>query len=321
MCMRALGRIKWVVLGSWVLACLLGLSSPRAGCTADAKGSQPPPPSPSWKSEIIFNGKLACSLKRRIDLPFKGIITSLRVHSGQPVKAGDILATYRLDPESRLAIQKRLSTAEITRTEISLAELERSLATLVNKQGELTQLVQKKMAPIQSLTDTNQEVQLLRMKKANLQASLREARKLAGEDRKVLSEQLGTSLSSGQVPWEVSLRTPINGYVISVNPAVRLGAELTPMPAAFQVGVMNPMVARGEVFEIEALQIKVGELAELTLDALPGRKFHGKVSRVSWSSTADLGQPSYYDVEITVPNPDLALKDGLRARIVLHRSK
>jgi multidrug efflux pump subunit AcrA (membrane-fusion protein) len=322
MCMQVLGRIKWALLGSWVLACFLGLSGPGAAYAAKAPKSQPPPASSSWKEEIIFNGKLACSLKRRIDLPFKGVITSLRVHSGQAVKAGDILATYRLAPESVLAIQKRLSPPELTDTEIKLAETERSLVPLVNKQRELSQLVQKKLAPPQTLADTNRDVGLLRKEKSTLQASLQKDRQLADQDRKVLSEQLETSLKSGRVPREVSLKSPIKGYVISVNPAVRVGAELPPMPAAFQVGVMNPMVVRGQAFEIEALQIKVGDPAEVTLDALPGRKFQGKVSRLSWSSnTTGLEQPSYYDVEITVPNPDLALKDGLKARIVLHKAK
>jgi multidrug efflux pump subunit AcrA (membrane-fusion protein) len=322
MCMRVLGRIKWALLASWVLACFLGLSRPGAAYAAPAPKSQPPPSSQVRKSEIIFTGKFACSLKRRIDLPFKGVITSLRAHSGQPVKAGEILATYRLAPEAVLAIQKRLSPPEITDTEIKLTETERTLAPLLNKKRELSQLVPKKMAPTQSLADTNREVELLRQEKSTLQASLRKDRQLAAQDRKVLSEQLETSLRSGRVPRDVSLKSPIKGYVISVNPAVRVGAELTPMPAAFQVGVMNPMVVRGEAFEIEALQIKVGDRAEVTLDALPGRKFTGKVSRLSWASnTAGLEKPSYYEVEITVPNPDLALKEGLKARIVLQKSK
>jgi multidrug efflux pump subunit AcrA (membrane-fusion protein) len=321
MCMRVLRRIKWTLLGSLVLACSLGLSGPGVANAATAPGSQPPPASSS-KQEIIFNGKLACSLKRRIDLPFKGVITSLRVHSGQPVKAGDILATYRLAPESVLAIQKRLSPQEITDTEVKLAETERTLSPLVNKQRELSQLVQKKLAPTQSLADTNRDVELLRREKSTLQASLQNERQLVEQDRKVLSDQLETSLKSNRVPREVNLKSPIKGYVISINPAIRVGAELPPMSAAFQVGVMDPMVVRGQAFEIEALQIKVGDPAEVTLDALPGRKFEGKVSRISWSSiTANLEQPSYYDVEITVPNPDLALKDGLKARIILHKSK
>jgi multidrug efflux pump subunit AcrA (membrane-fusion protein) len=323
MYMRALGRIKWAALGVWVLAIfLVGLSSPGAGFAEKAPDPQAPSPTSSWDSEIIFNGKIYCSLKRRLDLPFKGVITSLRVHSGQPVKVGDILATYHLAPESVMAIQQRLSPPQISEMQASLLGAERSLVPLRNKQRELSQLVQKKLAPTLSLAETNREVQLLEKEKTVLQKRLQEARQLAQQDREILSDLLGGSLKSGQVPREVSLRSPIDGYVIWVNPVLRVGAELTPTPAAFQVGVMDPMVVRAQAFEIEALQIKIGDLAEVTLDSLPGRKFQAKVSRVSWSSTTtDLEQPAYYEVELKVPNPDLVLKDGLKARIVLHRSK
>ena len=133
---------------------------------------------------------------------------------------------------------------------------------------------------------------------------------------------LGTSLKSGQVPREVSLKAPISGYVIGVNPEMREGAELPPMPAAFQVGVMDPMLLRAQAFEIEALQVKIGQKAEVTLDALPGKKFQATVSRVAWSSIATgPDQPAYYEVELKVPNPDLDLKEGLKARVVLRKSE
>jgi macrolide-specific efflux system membrane fusion protein len=79
---------------------------------------------------------------------------------------------------------------------------------------------------------------------------------------------------------------------------------------------------RAQAFEIEALQVRIGQAAEVTLDALPGRKFQGKVSRISWSAiTTGPDQPAYYEIEISVPNPDLDLIEGLKARIVLRKSK
>ena len=323
MWMRRLGRSKRTVLGSWVLAIfLLGFSSPGAVYAEKAPGSQVASPTPSWESEIIFNGKVFCSVIRRIDLPFKGVITSVPVHPGQPVKAGDVLATYRLAPESVMTIQKRLSPAEISDMEMKLAEVERNLVPLTSKQRELNHLVQKKLAPSQSLDQANRELRLLQKEESTLRKRLQEDRQLATQDQEVLQQLLGTSLKSGRVPREVSLRAPIDGYVIGVNPALRVDAELTPLPAAFQVGVMNPMLVRAQAFEIEALQIKIGDLAEVTLDSLPGQKFQGKVSRVSWSSTAtNLEQPAYYEVELEVPNPNLALKEGLKARIILRKSK
>jgi multidrug efflux pump subunit AcrA (membrane-fusion protein) len=293
---------------------------------ASEKAATPvPPATSSGESEIIFNGKLSCSLKRPVDLPFKGIITSLRVHSGQRVKAGQELATYQLAPESLLTIQQRLSPPQISEMETKLAEANRGLVPLKNKQRELTQLAQKKLAPDQSLAQTNREVEFAEKQKVILQERFQQYRQLAQQDREILSRLLGSPLKSRHVPREVALKAPINGYVIWVNPEIRVEAELPPLPAAFQVGVMDPMLVRGQAFEIEALQIKLGDQAEVTLDSLPGRKFQGEVSRISWSPIATgnpgLEQPAYYEVELKVPNPDLALKEGLKARVVLRKSR
>ena len=238
------------------------------------------------------------------------------------MEAGEILATYRLAPESLMAIQQRLSPPQLADMETKLAEVQRNMVPLTSKQRELTQLVQKKLAPADSLAQVNQQLQFLEREKSTLQERLKKDRQLAQQDQEVLSDLLGTSVKSGQVPQEVSLKSPISGYVIGVNPEMREGAELPPMPAAFQVGVMDPMLLRAQAFEIEALQVKIGQPAEVTLDALPGKKFQAKVSRISWSSiTTGPDQPAYYEVELNVPNPDLDLKEGLKARIVLRKSE
>jgi multidrug efflux pump subunit AcrA (membrane-fusion protein) len=322
MFMQPLGRINRRLLGSWVLALFLVSSVAGLAIAAEKAATPAPPPRPSGESEIIFNGKLFCSLKRQVPLPFKGIITSLRVNTGQEVKAGEILATYKLAPEAVLSIQQRLSPPQISETEGKLADLNRNLVPLKGKQTELAHLVQNKLAPPQSLAQSNRELKFLQKQKTALQGRLEKDRKFAQQDRAVLSKLLGTSLKSGHVPREVSLKAPISGYVIWVNPAIRVGAELPPLPAAFQVGVMNPMVVRAQAFELEALKIKVGDRAVVTLGSLPGRKFQAVVSRVSWAPIqTSLEQPAYYEVELKVPNPDLALKEGLKARIVIRKSK
>jgi multidrug efflux pump subunit AcrA (membrane-fusion protein) len=322
MCLQALGRSKRWPWGTLALALFLTISGSGAGYAEEAQKPQAAPPPAAPETDIIFSGKVFCSLKRRIDLPFKGVITALKVHSGQKVKAGEVLATYRLAPESMLAIRQRLSPPQLSETEVKLAETERNLVPLMNKQRELTHLEAKKLATSQSLKETKQQVQLLKRQQTALQDRLQKDQQLARQDQQVLSSLLGSAVNPGKIPRVVALRAPISGYVIWVNPEMRKGAELPPLPAAFQIGVMDPMVVRGQAFEIEALQIKVGDEAEVTLDSLPGRQFQGTVSRVSWSSTTtSMDQPSYYEVEIKVPNPDLALKEGLKARIVLHKSR
>jgi multidrug efflux pump subunit AcrA (membrane-fusion protein) len=322
MLIRVLGRSKWAALGGWMLAICLGLSLPGAGFAGEAPVTRAASPPANGEQEIIFNAKVFCSLKRRVDLPFKGVITSLKVHSGQQVKTGDVLATYRLDPEARMAIQQRLSPPQLAEMETKLGEVQRNMVPLTSKQRELSQLVQKKLAPSQTLAQVKEELHFLVSEKTTLQDRLKKDRQLATQDQEVLSSLVGTALKPGQVPWEVSLKAPCSGYVVWVNPEMREGAELGPLPAAFQVGVMDPMLLRAQAFEIEALQVKIGQAAEVTLDALPGRKFQARVSRVAWSSIATgPDQPAYYEIELKVPNPDLDLKEGLKARVVLRKSE
>jgi multidrug efflux pump subunit AcrA (membrane-fusion protein) len=317
------GRISSILTRGGFLALALIILAPGPACSRDkvAAAQADPPPSPPAEAEIVTTGKVFTSLKRRVDLPFKGIITALKVKSGQRVEGGEILATYRLTPEALLAIRQRLAPAHLTETEIKLVEVERSLAPLKNKRQELTQLVRQKLAPADNLSQLNREIQLLTQEQAALQGRQRQERRTQALDQALLKEQLGNPLKNGEVPQEAALRAPLSGYVIWISPELRADAELPPSPGVFQVGVMDPMVIRAQAFEIEALQIHPGEAAQVTLESLPGRKFEARVSRVSWSSlTPGLDQPAYYDVELQVPNPDLLLKEGLKARIAFKKS-
>jgi multidrug efflux pump subunit AcrA (membrane-fusion protein) len=311
-----------LVLGS-VLALTVLTIVPALAKPKDEPPSAPPAlAEPAAEPEISFNGKVFCSTKRRVDLPFKGVITSVLVHSGERVEPRQVLARYRLAPEALVLIRQRLAPPQIAETEIKLAETDRALGPLQIRQRELNQLLQKKLAPPQSLEQVNRDLKLVGQERAVLQSRLRHDRQVAQDDLTVLKTYLGSGISSGQVPPEAALLAPNGGYIVWVYPDLQEGALLEPTPGVFQVGVMDPMLVRAQVFEIEALQIKTGETAEITLESLPGRKFQGEVSRISWSSlTPGLEQPSYYDVELKVPNPELLLKDGLKAQILFRKNK
>ena len=50
------------------------------------------------------------------------------------------------------------------------------------------------------------------------------------------------------------------------------------------------------------------------IPSLNSKKFIGTVNEISWvSSDMSVSNPSYYSVEITVPNPSLELKPGFKA--------
>lgn len=292
------------------------------------KGGPPEPSPPSRGNEIVFTGKFFCSLKRPVPMPFKGTITSLKVKSGQRVEAGEVLARYHLAPEATVQVQQRLNPVKVKELESKLAEVEKNLVSLEGKQKELHQLAQQKLAAPMSKTQTDREVQELVKQKRAVQENLQGEQQLALGDRAFLNSQLGSTANSGQVPREAALTAPVGGYIIWVQPELRLDAELEPAKAVLQVGVMDPMVIRAQVYEIEALQLNLGEAAEVMVESLPGRNFEAQVSRIAWAPlptptwvAAGQEQPSYYEVELTVPNPDLILKEGLKGRVTLRKSR
>jgi multidrug efflux pump subunit AcrA (membrane-fusion protein) len=316
------GRIKsFLSMAGFLTLALTVLTPGPAYCRPQGPAQVEPPPSPSAETEIAITGKVFASLKRRVNLPFQGIITSLKVHSGQPVKKGEVLATYRLTPEALLAIRQRLSPVRLTDTEVKLAHAERSLVPLQDKRQELTRLTAQQLAPAGSLSQLDREMQRVRQEQQSLKRLQQQERRSLTQEQALLSEQLGQPLKNGEIPREAALKAPIDGYVLWISPEMRPDAELLPTPGVFQVGVMDPMLIRAQAFEVEALKLHPGSVAQVTLESLPGRQFEARVSRISWASlNANLDQPSYYEVELQVPNPDLALKEGLKASLVFKKS-
>ncbi len=315
------GKNRTLLIPAAILA-LAVLTGVPALAKDQGRQEAPAPAIPNPDPEISFNGKVFCSLKRLVDLPFKAVITSVLVRSGERVAPGQALARFRLTPEALLLIQQRLSPPQISDTAVKLAETERNVDAAAAKQQELAKLAVKKLASPQSLDQANQDLQHLTRERTELQNFLRQLRLSSQDDLAVLKGQLGNGVKSGEIPPEGILRAPIAGYIIWIQPELRQGALLVPTPGVFQVGVMDPMLVRAQAFEIEALQIRTGETAEINLESLPGRKFQGQVSRISWSSlTPGLDQPAYYDVELKVPNPEMELKDGLKAQIIFRKTQ
>jgi multidrug efflux pump subunit AcrA (membrane-fusion protein) len=326
MWMRVLGsnrRAVWLA-GAVVLICLALTGQPaRSSNSEKAAGGRKvtaPPPVEPKVYEISFMGKFSCPLKRMVVLPFNGIITSLQVQVGQKVKAGDVLAHYRLTPEAAMQLRRRLSPPQIKDLEIRLAEVQRALDRAGAQRREITQLAAKKLAADQSLAQAEKEWKLLVRQRNAVQANLRQEKELASDDIQILKKEMGISLSSGQLFKEAALKAPINGYVLFVHPDLREGAELGAKTVAFQVGVMDPLVVKAQVHEMESLQLRVGDLADIFPESLPGRKFEARISRLSWVPIRPgLEQPSFYEAEIQVPNPDLTLKEGMKVRIVVRK--
>jgi multidrug efflux pump subunit AcrA (membrane-fusion protein) len=308
------------VKGTWPIACAIACIW-LIGHALQIQATEQPPSPPSVDSEFVMQGKIFCSLKRYVLMPFKGSLLSVPVHSGQTVKKGDILAKYQLVREEMMQLRRRISPLRINELEVQMAEMEARLASLNNRETELDQLSLHKMASEAALRQIAQEKQLALHHKALLQERLRLERQVIKEERDLVGKLLGNSIQHETVPEIVSIVSPIDGVVVGIHPELREGAETGPISPAFIIGVLNPMIVRAQVHEIETIQLSLGDRAEISPESLPGKKFNATVSRISLTPLSPaLEQPSYYEIELTVSSPDHVLKDGLKCQIRFDRS-
>ena len=248
-------------------------------------------------------------------MPFLGVITALPVQAGQRVTSGEILARYRLLPESVAQIRSRLFPTQIKDLEMTQIKLAAKLSELEKQMAGLQQLARQNLTSQQSLDQVEKEISLTCREKTGIAERLDWARQLHQDDLAVLQKQLGIPPGIKNIPTEGKLSAPLEGYVVWVHPDMRVGAEFKPEEPAFVIGKLDSMIIKAQVHELEAMRLKLGDQAEVQVVSLPGKKFTAQVSRVSWSSlTTAADQPSFFEVEFTVPNPEHILKDGLKVQ-------
>lgn len=283
-----------------------------------AQAQEKKPAEAAEANPIIFSGKVYCSLVRPVALPFHGIITELEVRAGQKVSKGEPLASYRLSPQTALLLTKRLDQSGINELLVLLAEAELGVDEARLKLTQVEKLSGQDLAPPEGLKRARRALSLVQRQRRALASQVDKVRALAKQDQALLAKMLGSTAEPGQVPETAAMVSPIDGYVIWVHPELRPGAEMKPTTPAMLVGVMQPMLVRSLVHEIEALKLTLGDRAEVRVESLPGKVFQARVSRISWSPvTLDPLKPSYYEVELTLGNPKLELKMGLKAQVTL----
>ena len=106
------------------------------------------------------------------------------------------------------------------------------------------------------------------------------------------------------------LRSPINGFVTARN--FDKGDMFSMSAPLFTVQQVVPVKLLVGISESEYTKVKKGDTVSLTVDALPGRTFTGKVNRLYPTINA---ATHTFNAEVIVQNADRALRPGMFARV------
>ncbi|HET7217501.1 MAG TPA: efflux RND transporter periplasmic adaptor subunit [Vicinamibacterales bacterium] len=117
---------------------------------------------------------------------------------------------------------------------------------------------------------------------------------------------------------------PIDGTILS-RP-VEVGAVVGQGTAVFQMVDMNRLYVKVYIPEPEIAKLKLGDRADVSVDAFPGRVFAARISKIHDQAeftpknveTTDERLKLVFGVELTFVTPDRLLKPGMPADCIIH---
>lgn len=109
------------------------------------------------------------------------------------------------------------------------------------------------------------------------------------------------------------LRSPITGYVSARN--FDAGDLFSMSAPLFTVQQVTPVKLLVGISESEYTKIRKGDKVSITVDAIPGQEFSGKVDRLY--PTIDPTTHTF-KAEVVVPNTDRVLRPGMYARVTVN---
>lgn len=141
----------------------------------------------------------------------------------------------------------------------------------------------------------------------NLDTSLRTAQATVDKDQAAL-EQAQRNIEKAKII------APYDGYVSAVN--LNAGDSAGTSTAAIVMADLNALQVKVTVAEVDVTKIKVGQTAQMTLDALPGKTYTAQVTTMSPVGTITQGVVNY-PVTLGVTNTDGAIKPGMTANLAI----
>ena len=112
-----------------------------------------------------------------------------------------------------------------------------------------------------------------------------------------------------------TLVSPIEGIVTKIEAPVA-GVNITPATATFTIANPKVMVFEAEIDEVDIGKIKVGQEAEIVLDAYAEEKFSGTISKINFEAVSTKGGGTAFPVEVVLPeNQDLCFKIGMNGEM------
>lgn len=300
---RGLGtgkRTRWTILGGALLLLIVFFPLLR--------GDKGPPG--RYVTEAAATGNLVVTVSATgtlqpttsIDVGSEqsGTLVDVLVQENDRVKRGQLLAKLDL---AKLQDAVNKSSAALAAAEAAVAQVKATVAEAKASLARMRQVAELSGGKVPSRAELDTAEATLERALANdasARATVLQARAALKTDE--------TNLAKG------TIRSPVDGVVLSrkVEPGQTVVAAMT-IPVLFTIAEdLTAMELQVKVDEADVSTVKLGQPANFTVSAWPGRSFPATIRRVGIGSTITDNVVTYKTV-LTVKNNDLALRPGMTA--------
>ena len=224
-----------------------------------------------------------------------GRITHLYVKEGDHVKAGTVLATVEnVQPEATVAAQQ--ATIAASKTDITsfvaaektaVANVDQAKADLEQKTldyGRSKQLYNEKLIAKQDYDAKKAAYDMAVATLAQRQASVSQAQAQTDSARGHSTQAIAAQRANYDALDKTVSRAPFDGLVTNVpvreGETVVVGIQNAEGSTLMTLADMSVITAEVKVDETDIVNVALGQTADVTVDALPGKIFKGRVTEV-----------------------------------------
>src|ERR1700760_1395080 len=267
-----------------------------------------------------------------------GRITHLYVKEGDHVKAGTTLATVEnVQPQATVKAQEASIAAANTDITSFLAAEKTAEANILQAQADLEQkrldytraqaLYNDKLIAKQDFDAKKAAFDMATATLAQRQAALAQARAQTDSQRGHTNQAMASQRANYDALDKTISRAPFNGLVTNVpvreGETVVVGIQNAEGSPLMTLADMSVITAEVKVDETDIVNIKLGQPADVTIDAFPGRILKGHVTEggdqallrttgvATSQSTTGTEEAKDFKVVVTIDNPPNDLRPGL----------
>lgn len=256
----------------------------------------------TFRSYVTASGEIVAKQYADIGASVMGRVVSLNVKEGDRVRTGQVLA--RLDP-IRAASDVEAARAAVRALGEDLKAAEARLIEAKLTAERNATLVEQGLLP-KAQGDTS---------KAALDAARAQLDAIKSRTDQANAQLRGVRDSLAKT----AVVAPIDGIVtrlqVREGEMVVIGIQNQPGTTLMRLVGTSGLNAELKVAEADALRLRVGQTARVTLDALPGREFAGVVSEIGASSlppvSAQTASAREFRVVISLEGNDGTLRPGI----------